>query len=169
LNYRLLNELKAKIFLDIPCGDFYWMKSLDLGVRTYIGGDIVKDLIQINEREYSNENKSFFQIDLLNDPLPNADVLLCRDCLVHLSYRDIFKALNNIINSQITYLLTTTFTSTRENKDIRTGQWRPLNLVLPPFNFPEPQKVINEGCTENNEMYNDKALALWSINKLPRY
>jgi hypothetical protein len=166
---KILGELKTKILLDIPCGDFFWMQNVDLKDIEYIGGDIVKELISINNEKFGNKNMKFCHLDLLNDPLPHADVLLCRDCLVHLSYKDIFIALRNIKKGPITFLLTTTFTNRKINNNIRTGQWRPLNLNLAPFNFPPALKTINEKCTENDGDYSDKSLSLWSINDLPDF
>ena len=42
---RLLAELGVDVLLDVPCGDFNWMRHVDLPVREYIGGDIVPPLI----------------------------------------------------------------------------------------------------------------------------
>jgi len=166
---NLLRDLKVKVLLDIPCGDFYWMEKVDLKGFNYLGGDIVKEIIELNKRKYSREDRSFLQVDLLNDKLSKADVLLCRDCLVHFSYRDIFRAINNIKRSPVKYLLTTTFTDRKKNFDIQMGQWRPLNLNLPPFNFPKPIKLINEKCTENNGIYKDKTLGLWKVETIPTF
>lgn len=166
---RLISKLYVKNILDIPCGDFYWMKLVDLSPSNYIGGDIVKDLIKNNNQIYGKEKIKFSVIDLLKDPLPHSELLICRDCLVHLSYKDIQKAINNIKNSSIEYLLTTTFSERKENSDIQTGQWRPLNLRLYPFNFPEPLELLNENCTENDSLYTDKSLGLWKICDLPNY
>jgi hypothetical protein len=98
--------------------------------------------------------------------LPRSDVILCRDCLVHLSYDDVHRTLGNFKCSATTYLLTTTFTSLAANSDIVTGQWRPLNLQLPPFSFPSPLKIIVEGCTEAGGRYADKSLALWRLSDI---
>ncbi|RPI18808.1 MAG: class I SAM-dependent methyltransferase [Ignavibacteriae bacterium] len=173
---KILNEIKAKSLLDIPCGDFLWMNLIYFKNIQYIGGDIVKDLIKRNINLYGNANRKFISIDLVNDALPNSDILLCRDCLVHLSFKDIFKVINNLKNSKITYFLTTSFTDRKNNIDIKTGlwrslnfQWRPLNLLLPPFNFPKPIKIINEQCTENGGKYSDKCLILWRVDDLPVY
>jgi hypothetical protein len=64
-------------------------------------------------------------------------------------------------------LLTTTFTSQRPNRDTSRGEWRTLNLELPPFNFPKPLRVINEKCSEAGGAYWDKGLALWRLSDLP--
>jgi hypothetical protein len=106
-------------------------------------------------------------LDLTRSALPPADLLLCRDCLVHLSYSDIVKAISNIKSSKIEYLLTTTFTAEPGYRDVVTGDWRPLNLELPPFSFSRPLELILEQCTEQDGAFADKALGLWRVRDLP--
>jgi len=79
--------------------------------------------------------RKIIKIDITNDPLPEADLWLCRDCFIHFSNKDIFNTLINYLNADITYLLTTTYPNTRKNKDIHTGDFHPINLEFPPFNF----------------------------------
>lgn len=162
----LLNELGVKSILDIPCGDFYWMKELDLEVDSYIGADIVAELIRQNNAHYARagaRKKTFIKLDVTRDDLPQVDLVFCRDCLVHLSSRDVLKALNNIKRSGSKYLLTTTFPGHSKNNDIITGQWRPINLRSEPFNFSEPLKVINENYMGMQGQYSDKSMGLWLI------
>lgn len=162
---NLIKEKQFKSILDIPCGDFVWMQYVDLKGVNYIGGDIVDDLIaNTNENFKERSNVRFQVLDLLSDSLPTADVLLVRDCLVHLSNKDIIKALRNIQNSECTYLLSTTFPNHETNKDIVTGDWRVLNLERPPFNFPKPHALLNEGF--KHDQYHDKSLGLWKISEL---
>ncbi|MFO7722557.1 MAG: class I SAM-dependent methyltransferase [Bacteroidales bacterium] len=162
----LLHRYQVKSMLDIPCGDFQWMVKVDLTGIVYHGADIVEPLIEKNIREYQDEHRKFSKINLLEDPLPPGDLILCRDCLVHLSYRDILLALKNISNSKSKYLLTTTFSARKENQDIVTGQWRPINLQAPPFSLPEPVTLYDEECVEAEGLYRDKMLALWEIDTL---
>ncbi|MDD5699141.1 MAG: class I SAM-dependent methyltransferase [Victivallaceae bacterium] len=159
----LFSDFNISSFLDIPCGDFYWMRQVKLDKIDYIGADIVRKLIDRNTGRYAGKHVSFRHLNLIRDELPEADLIFCRDCLVHFSFRDIFAALANICRSQAEYLLTTTFTGRQENRDILTGEWRPLNLRLAPFSFPVPLKMINEGCTQAKGIYRDKALGLWKI------
>ena len=93
---NIIEKYKIKSILDIPCGDFYWMKELDFKDINYIGADIVPDLIQKNTKEFTENNINFKILDLTSDSLPYSDLIFCRDCLVHLSFEDIFKALENI-------------------------------------------------------------------------
>lgn len=163
----LFRQHSIKTLIDIPCGDFNWMQHVDLNGITYLGGDIVKELIAENNQKYATDTISFKQINLLTDQLPQGDLIHTRDCLVHFSYNDIIKAINNIKRSGIHYILTTTYPDRVKNYNITTGDWRALNLELPPFNFPKPLAVINENCTEGKTMNKDKSLALWKVSDLP--
>lgn len=162
----LLKTLDISTMLDLPCGDFNWMQRVKLSSIEYIGADIVDALIETNVSEYSNAHISFIKKDLITDSLPKVDLILVRDCLVHFSYTDIRAALKNIKASGSKYLLTTTFTNRKGNRNIVTGEWRPINLQMAPFHFPQPILVINENCTEGNGHFKDKSLGLWNIEEL---
>jgi len=163
---ELFCDLGIKSLLDIPCGDFNWMRNVDLSSIHYIGGDIVEEIIAKNKEQFQNKDLQFEKLNLLIDNLPKVDMIMCRDCLVHFSYKDIFVALKNICNSESTYFLSTIFTNQKSNHNIVTGEWRPLNLTLPPFNLPLPLNCINEKCTEGNGLYSDKSLGLWKISDI---
>ncbi|MBN2020611.1 MAG: class I SAM-dependent methyltransferase [Sedimentisphaerales bacterium] len=160
----LIKEMNCKSLLDVPCGDFFWMKLVEMDVE-YIGGDIVDELARNNQEQYGDNSHRFITLDLLQDELPRVDLILCRDCLVHFSNRHVFRALRNIKSSGSTYLLTTTFVGRKKNEDIPTGKWRPVNLQLPPFSFPTPIKLINEEYPLEN--YRDKHLGLWKTDDIP--
>lgn len=159
----LLRELAISTMLDIPCGDFHWMKTVDLRDIDYCGADIVADLVRRNAERYGRDGLRFEALDVMNDTLPDVDLVLCRDCLVHFSFADALDALANICRSRSTYLLATTFTSRGDNVDIVTGRWRVLNLERAPFLLPGPLRTIHEGCTQGDGAYADKALGLWRI------
>ena len=163
----LLRELGVRTMLDIPCGDFNWMKNVDLTGISYTGADIVQELIRADSARYGGWAQ-FRCLDLVSDPLPLHDLVFCRDCLVHLSYVEIFRALRNVCASGATYLLTTTFPCRTENWDIGTGGWRPLNLQRPPLSLPPPLRLINEGCTDGGGAYADKSLGLWHVVHIQR-
>jgi hypothetical protein len=163
---KALRELDAKVLLDVPCGDFTWMEHVDLGGIGYIGGDIVPSIVAENQRLHESGSRRFAVIDLTRDQLPDADVLLCRDCLVHLSYANIRAALANIARSNIRYVLLTSFPGRGGNRDVQDGDWRTLDLQAPPFSFPEPQLTIVEECQEEEGSYADKSLLAWRVADL---
>jgi hypothetical protein len=162
----IIRSLEVKTLLDVPCGDFSWMSTIDLPLEKYTGGDIVAQIIEKNRQEYGNVQREFKVIDITKDDLPAADLILCRDCFVHLSFQDIKAALENIKHSSAKYLLTTTFTDCEANEDIVTGDWRVLNLEKPPFLLPQPIQMIDEKCTEGRGTFADKFLGLWKVKDL---
>jgi hypothetical protein len=162
-----LRQLEARVLLDVPCGDFTWMEHVDLTGIDYIGGDIVPSIIEQNRRLHAREARRFLEIDLTRDVLPDADVLLCRDCLVHLSYGNIRAVLANIARSSIRFVLMTSFPGRGDNRDVVDGDWRTLDFQAPPFSFPEPVLTIVEECEEEGGSYADKSLLAWRVADLP--
>jgi hypothetical protein len=155
-----LADLNIKSILDAPCGDFHWMRLVDLGVEKYIGVDIVADLVAHNRRMYGSPVREFRVLDITTDELPAVDLILCRDCLIHLSFELIHAAIANFKKSGSQYLLTTTHAEIPKNTDIVPGNCFMINLQLPPFNFPPPLKSIPE------EPQNGRRLALWRLRDL---
>jgi len=161
---QLLKKLQVKSLLDIPCGDFWWLSSVDLGFVDYTGLDIVEHVIQNDIKQYANEKRRFLKFDILNDVLTKADVVCCKDLFIHLPLEDCLKSIKNIKKSGTKYFLADTHPSVKENKDIHTGMWRPLNMNLSPFFFPEPEyrieiKTLKKGLK--------KEIDLWQIKNLP--
>ena len=152
--------------LDAPCGDFNWMRHItpQLGV-SYIGVDIVNAVIAQNEKLYADARHQFLCLDMTRDPLPRADLVLCRDALIHLSFTDAWAAIENIRMSGARLLLATTFIDA-QNVDTRTGGWRPLNLQSAPFSFPEPIEMIED--LPLGGVAPGKRLALWELAAIPQ-
>jgi hypothetical protein len=168
----LLVRYGVRSILDAPCGDFFWMKELPLDGIAYTGMDIVPEIVARNVALYASALRVFLLGDLIEDALPAADLILCRDCLVHFTYAETRRALDNFRRSGATWLLTTTFTGPRDNHDITTGDWRPINLERGPYGFPPPLVVINEQSDEVDEelgAFPDKSLGLWRIADLPSW
>lgn len=163
---NVFENFGIKVLFDIPCGDFNWMRNLDLSQMDYTGGDVVQKIVDANNARYKRHNIRFIQIDIMTDSLPGSDLIFCRDCLVHLSFYHIFEALANIKKSNPTYLMATTFPEEKVNNDIQTGGWRPLNLQKKPFFFPKPAYLLNEKCTEMDGAFSDKSLGLWRIEDI---
>ncbi|HXF40462.1 MAG TPA: glycosyltransferase [Blastocatellia bacterium] len=163
---RLLDEFDVRTVLDAGCGDFNWLKEVRLDLESYIGVDVVEELVSELRSRYANERRRFLNLDIISDKVSQVDLILCRDCLVHLSFSQIFAALRNFKGSNSRYLLTTTFTRFADNADIAMGEWRPINLQEPPFNFPAPLRLIDEKLVESGEDYSDKHLGLWELKDI---
>jgi len=128
-----------KVF-DSPCGDYNWMnKVVSESSISYVGADIVVNLVDSLNKKYSNNRVSFYHMDITCSKFPDADLMICRDCLFHLSYDDIFKFIKNFIESNIPLLLTTTHINNTNflNKNIVSGDARLIDLFSAPFGFPK--------------------------------
>lgn len=164
---KLLSEIGVQTFLDAPCGDCHWIALLDWTKIKYTGADVVPALIERNRTRLEGRGMQFTAADLCSDSLPRADVIFCRDCWVHLSYRQIKMCVENFRRSGAEYLMTTTFTARSKNKNLGDRIWRPLNFQAVPFCFPEPLRLLVEDCTEDEGAYRDKAMGLWRLKDLP--
>ena len=163
---QLFRDLAVQSILDVPCGDFNWMRLTEMPGILYTGADVVSEIVQRNLDLYSGESRHFVCLDMIADRLPSADLILCRDGLVHLSFADIASTLDQMRSSGAKYLLATTFDTHPENCDIQTGGWRPLNLQIPPLSFPPPIRKIWDGPRPDGT-YADKMLALYNAADLP--
>lgn len=155
----LIGELKIHTLLDVPCGDVYWISSCLPEKVQYIGGDIVPELIERNRQKFPSFG-SFMVLDLVKDDLPKSDMILIRDCMIHLPNQSIIQALRNIKRSGSTYLMATTYEGLAENMDIEIGGYRPISLTLAPFSLPRPLKLVKE--SEGG----GKCMGLWRIADL---
>jgi hypothetical protein len=61
----------------------------------------------------------------------------------------------------------TTFQKYRPIPEIDDGSWRPVNFCVPPFSWPIPYHLFEEGCTEAGGQFLDKSLGVWKIAELP--
>ena len=158
----VLDSWNIRSLVDAPCGDFNWMRHV-LARRdlAYTGVDIVAELIAANSSSYTTPTRRFICADMTRDDLPKADMILCRDGLVHLSFADARAAIRNFRRSGSSYLLATTFVNHSRNQDVPTGGWRALNLQAAPFSFPAPLALVDERCTQPGG--HDKRIGLWKL------
>lgn len=163
----LLQRFGVRSLLDAPCGDAGWIGRIGIDVD-YTGIDIVPSLIEANNsRVARGELAGRFRVaDITRDVLPPADLILCRDCLVHLSFDNIGRALARFRDSGARYLMVTTFPEWDGNRDCEDGDWRALNMERAPFNWPPPRELINERCEEGAGGWRDKSLGLWRLDEL---
>ncbi len=156
----ILAALGARSLLDAACGDFHWMRRVDLGGVHYIGIDIVAELVERNRALYGSPEREFRAADLTSDALPRCDAILCRDTLIHLSSQDGWRALHNFRRSAARHLLLTNHISIARNEEVASGGWRNVNLHLPPFSFPAPLVRLVENAV------NGKTLDSWEMGSL---
>lgn len=168
-NKKLLNLLDEfvvshdiKTITDCGCGDFNWMRLFDFEkLDSYTGIDIVSPLIDSNNKKYGSNKVSFQCLSVIEDEIPTSDLIICKDVLFHLSYEDALKTIGNIRNSGVKYLISTTF-SDFHNIDIKSGHWRPINLLTEPFLLGEPYQYW-DNIEERNDHYSIKSIGVWKF------
>lgn len=159
---QLIGHFGITSILDVPCGDFNWMQALRFD-GAYTGGDIVPDLIAANTARYGSDMRRFQVLDLVADTLPAADLVLCRECLNHLSLPEAAAAAANLGAAAGRLLVITHYPDHAENADQPASfRYRRLNLTLPPFNLRAPDRMIDESETEPG-----KVLAVWDVTTAP--
>lgn len=159
----LFAEFGVRSVTDAGCGDFNWFRALGVDLDRYLGIEVVEDLVALDQKLHGDGKRAFVSLDIIRDQLPAADLILCRDCLVHLKNRQIVAALKNFRRSRSRYILATTYPSLRLNQEVSLGGWRPLNLELPPFHLGPPLRLISEGPLIEAPDLPDKSLGLWAL------
>lgn len=162
----VFRQFGVRTLFDAPCGDFNWMRQVVAACPIqYLGGDIVPALVAANQAAHSGERTRFFDFDLTRDSFPAADLWFCRDCLFHLSYRDILAVLRNYAGSTVPHALLTNHQGAAPfaNTDIRTGGFRPLNLLAPPFNLPA---AVLHRIPEGNDPALRHEMCLWTREQI---
>lgn len=155
----LLKKWKVKSLLDAPCGDYNWMRQTNLEGIDYTGADVVPDLIESNREKYPGIK--FIIADITKDLLPKTDAVLCRDCFIHLSNRQIITAIQQFRSSGIRYMIASTY-PVAVNEEIPTGYYRPVNLEKTPFNLSVPTDMIKDYPEGEVERY----LGLWDLDRV---
>jgi SAM-dependent methyltransferase len=154
--------------VDLGCGDFRIGKALveRLPALTYIGCDIVPELIAYNAARYTSARVRFQTLDAVCDPLPEGDVCLVRQVFQHLTNNDILSVLTHMpypcayvsegqpvrrigpVNPDKVVGASVRF-------DWRTGRGRGVELNQPPFDLPS-QEVFRFSLPPNEVIITER-------------
>ena len=148
---QFLEENQIKSIVDLGCGDWQFSRELNLKGIHYHGIDVAKSVIELNQNLYSSSTIEFSVLSSYRD-LPQADLLICKDMLMHLGrsevqaiIRDAFpKYANVLITSDVhpyskvgeAYLKARGKWEDMFNEDILTGQMTPFDIRMSPYNLP---------------------------------
>lgn len=160
-----IQRLDVHTIVDAPCGDYYWLSTVDLSrnLTWYKGLDIVPQLIEQDNKRFATDKISFEATDLIKRVPPRADLILCRHLLIHLTFEDGLRVLRNFKDSGSKYLMVTNQPHVQRNEEIIfTGSYRPVNLHLSPFNFPQPLWTIDDAQGEQDQ----SVAAIFELQKI---
>jgi hypothetical protein len=159
---KFLNDKQTIVISDIPCGDFNWINILLKQILEKTNCKTIKyyayDICEKLEEKFNTMDKidnvtyQFQVFNAVTDISVKADIILCKEMFIHLSYLHIDNCLSNFKKSGSTFLVCSD-SNNIENKDINYisfGECRHVSLMLPPFNLPEP-------------LYNYSVYKLWEL------
>ena len=131
-----LRKSGIKTVVDVGCGDWEFSKKINWEGIDYTGYDVVESVIRKNQKQFNSDNLHFICGNALTMDLPQADLLICKDVLQHLSNENIMLFLTQI--SKFKYCLITNDIDPNMidtlNLEISDGGYRRLDLTQPPFN-----------------------------------
>jgi hypothetical protein len=153
--------------VDIGCGDWAMWPPHAFESVHYTGIDIVESEVAAVRAAFGNGRRRFVSGDALECSLPDGDLALCKDVLIHLSNDDVARLLARLRRYQKVVICHDIWAPSgpsgwvkrvrnefaprvrwrdaraghfylvrpieRENSDIRTGGFRPLNLSKHPW------------------------------------
>lgn len=151
----LVEELGVQSVLDVGCGDSFWLPELP----GYLGVDVAPEAIRRAKRFHPDRSYALVKPF---EPLPAADLVLCRDVFQHLSWNHCLGLIERIQWTGASWLLASTYLP-GEIADIETGEaaWRPN---LSQFGLGEPERIIDDGYDAPDVVRDpEKKLGLWRL------
>ncbi|MDX2113483.1 MAG: methyltransferase domain-containing protein [Alphaproteobacteria bacterium] len=169
----LIDSQTVRSILDVGCGDWNWMSTMNLSGVRYLGIDIVHECIQQNIEKFTEPNVSFMQMDIVLDaPTQKHDLILVRDVFTHLTRKETIAAINNLKRSGGIYFAATSYYvglanpanrksfEAQLNANSATAYWRPVNLRHAPYYLPAPLISVIE-------KKGARVLDIWKLDDIP--
>lgn len=156
-----IRDYQARSIVDLGCGDFHWMKEVDLSGVKYDGYDIVREAVKAASK-HATKTIRFHHANILAMQIPEADLVLCKDVLIHLPNEDALSILRAIVSSGSRLLASTTSPTWLNSFRVgmQPGEFSPIDLEQPPFELSRPLDLVEVPYKEGNP---PKFFALWDI------
>lgn len=119
--------------IDVGCGDWRIGKHLNLDGKDYTGVDISSVILE-ETRLNTSDNIKFVQGDFELLEIHDADLIIIKDVLQHLTNKSVYNIVNKIMKKS-KYALFCDDMLDKNNNDIYAGEFRFLDLSAEPFNF----------------------------------
>jgi hypothetical protein len=138
-------ELKIQSILDCGCGDWNWMRHVDLSGVEYIGAEIVEPLLNNLQQTYTKETIKFQKLNCFKDPPEKTDLWIARDLLNLVPLSSIRLFFHRFLESKSSFLAVTSLETYEPYEDVLEGSMMPLNLREPPLRLPDPLTILEDG------------------------
>lgn len=168
---HLMQCYRITTMLDAPCGDWNWMRHVDLRGMAYLGWDSDPKLIEQNLHSFG---QGFDCVNILKaEFIPRVDMILCRDYLAHLPTPYLCQVLDAFKASRSTYLLASTYPGASNDRkyDPNMYVWSGYyemdhDLEQPPFSLGKPLEWIEEAPGPAGVLTNPHQLALFRLQSV---
>lgn len=156
----LVAELGISSVVDVACGEGYWQPELP----GYVGLDVAPEAIEA-ARQFHPDRE--YRVHDARSGCPQADLVICRDALQHLSLRDGSRMLAAIRESGSTWLLASTYVggTNGSGPSGRYVYFEP-DLEAAPYSLPPALRLLRDGFDyQHPDVIRDprKMLGLWRL------
>lgn len=133
-----LKSEKISSVVDIGCGDWSIARMIDWKGIHYMGVEVVQKLIDNNRKKYGSDLIQFVKLDATKEELPAADLMICKDVMIHLTNTDVHAILAQC--SKYRYCLITNDVAPVHNNNLNNENFvrnfyaRNVDITKPPFN-----------------------------------
>jgi SAM-dependent methyltransferase len=131
---NFIKDNNIKSVVDMGCGDWQFSRMIDWNGAQYKGFDIVKSVIAENKEHYSSDGVDYYLYSGKPSELPEADLLLAKDVLQHLSNKMIYSFISILDKYNFSLITNCVGFDGIVNECIEDGGFSHLDLRLPPFN-----------------------------------
>jgi hypothetical protein len=167
----VINRYDVRNVIEIGCGDFTVASQYVDKCHNYLGIEVVRALVEHNQRTYGTKVVNFLFADASRTKLPACDLCIIRQVLQHLSNRDVTNIFQNITTK---YILVTehlpaahkvTFFNLdkKPGADIRVPRGSGVFIDKPPFNL--SAQVLMEANVTSDIHEADERLVTWLVSR----
>lgn len=155
----IVAELGVGSVLDLGCGECFWQPELP----GYLGLDVSPYAIRSARTRHPGRR---FEVWNVADPLPDADLVMVRDVLQHLSAETVGLILARIRETAAGWLLASTYED-GSNEGMTDGGFARPDLTAYPFGLADPEVLIPDGYGYHEPTHvrdAGKMLGLWRLS-----
>lgn len=156
---KYFNDKRFSKIVDLGCGDWRLMQRISIPrKKSYIGYDVVQEVIDANNKKFAKPNLQFIAISSLEEiEHIKADLLIVKDVLAHWPNSQVQYFLSNILPNYKYALITHDITDqfgkdSVKNGDIKLGEHRPIDITTEPFNLKNATIVLKYNSLGYNKV-----------------
>jgi hypothetical protein len=167
----VISRYDIRNVIEIGCGDFTVASQYVDKCKNYLGIDVVRPLVEHNQRTFGTKTVRFLFADASGTKLPPCDLCIIRQVLQHLSNRDIMNIFQNITAKYIlvtehlpaAHKVTSFNLDKKPGADIRVPRGSGVFIDRPPFNL--SAQVLMEANVTSDVHEADERLVTWLVSR----